>query len=128
MADLSTLRSDLASALSAVGAVSFAYPKEQPNSNAIVLVPASPYIMPMSIGGASNRLHVRFDIVVAVAIADTQAALANIENLQLGVLNALPAGTSIIDGWSGPLPEDIGPSKMVTSQITIEVVTTNNGN
>ncbi len=84
--------------------------------------------MPMAIGGASNRLHVRFDIVVTVGITDTEAALANIENLQLGVLNALPVGTSIIDGWSGPLPVDVGPSKMVTSQITVEVVTTNNGN
>lgn len=130
MADLSTLRSDLATALSAVGntVVSFAYPKEQPNSNSIVLVPSTPYITPVAIGGLSNRLNIRFDITVVVSAADNQAAMANIENLMLGVLNALPAGTAIVSPWSGPLPEDIGPSKMITSQLTVELVTTNNGN
>ena len=84
--------------------------------------------MPVAIGGLSNRLNVRFDLTVAVAINDTQAALANIESLMLGVLNALPQGVSIVSPWSGPIPEDIGPTKLITSQITIEVVTTNNGN
>jgi hypothetical protein len=129
MADLATLRSDLATALESVGSVVvFAYPKEQPNNNSIILVPSSPYILPVAIGGLSNRLNVRFDLTVAVAINDTQAALANIESLMLGVLNALPQGVSIVSPWSGPIPEDIGPTKLITSQITIEVVTTNNGN
>lgn len=130
MANLATLRSDLADALSAVGntVVAFAYPKEQPNSNSLVLVPSSPYIIPVSIGGLSNRLNVRFDITAVVSAADNQAAMANIENLMLGVLNALPTGCAIVSPWSGPLPEDVGPSKMITSQMTVELVTTNNGN
>lgn len=129
MADLAQLRSDLATALESVGSVVvFAYPKEQPNNNSIILVPASPYILPVAIGGLSNRLNVRFDVTVAVGISDTQAALANIESLMLGVLNALPQGVSIVSPWSGPIPEDIGPTKMITSQMQIELVTTNNGN
>jgi hypothetical protein len=129
MADLATLRGDLATALESVGAVvAFAYPKEQPANSALVLVPSNPYITPVAIGGLSNRLNVRFDITAVVGAADTQAALANIENLMLGVLNVLPAGIAIVSPWSGPLPEDIGPSKMITSQLTVELVTTNNAN
>lgn len=130
MADLSTLRDDLATALATVGntVVAFAYPKEQPNQNSLVLVPSSPYIIPVAIGGLSNRLNVRFDITAVVGAADNQAAMANIENLMLGVLNVLPQGTSIVSPWSGPLPEDIGPTKLITSQLTVELVTTNNGN
>lgn len=128
MANLATLRGSLATSLGAAGRVVYAYPKEQIANSAIVLVPASPYIIPVAIGGLSNRLNVRFDVTAIVGAADNQAALANLETLMLDVLNALPTGVAIISPWAQPSVTQVGASEMVTSQITIEVVTTNNGN
>lgn len=123
MADLSSLRNSLSSALSAAGRVVYAFPREQITPPALVLVPAAPYLVPASIGGAGNRVNVRFEITAVVGAADNQAALANIENLMLSVFDLLPAGTSINNGWSQPRVEEVSGNQMLTSQLTIELVT-----
>jgi hypothetical protein len=125
MANLVSLRDSIASDLSAAGRVVYAFPREQITPPAIVLVPASPYITPVSIGGLSNRLNVRFALTVVVGAADNQAALANIETLMLDVYNALPSGTGIINGFSQPQIEEVSGNIMLTSSLTIELVTTN---
>jgi hypothetical protein len=125
MANLVSLRDSLASDLSAAGRVVYAFPREQITPPAIVLVPASPYITPVAIGGLSNRLNVRFALTVVVGAADNQAALANIETLMLDVFSTLPTGTGIINGFSQPQIEEVSGNQMLTSQITIELVTTN---
>jgi hypothetical protein len=125
MANLVTLRDNLATALSAAGRVVYAFPREQITPPAIVLVPTSPYITPVAIGGLSNRLNVRFALTVVVGAADNQAALANIETLMLDVYNTLPNGTSIINGFSQPQIEEVTGQQMLTSSLTIELVTTN---
>jgi hypothetical protein len=124
MADLVSLRTSLASSLSAAGRVVYAFPREQITPPAIVLVPTSPYITPVSIGGLTNRLNVRFAITVVVGAADNQAALANIETLMLAVYSTLPKGTSIINGFSQPQIEEVSGQQMLTSSLTIELVTT----
>ena len=123
MADLTSLRNSLSSALSAAGRVVYAFPREQITPPALVLVPAAPYLVPASIGGAGNRVNVRFEITAVVGAADNQAALANIENLMLSVFDLLPAGTSINNGWSQPRVEEVSGNQMLTSQLTIELVT-----
>jgi len=123
MADLTSLRNSLSSALSAAGRVVYAFPREQITPPALVLVPSSPYLTPASIGGAGNRVNVRFDLTAVVGAADNQAALANIETLMLDVFDALPTGTSIDSGWSQPRVEEVSGQQMLTSQITIELVT-----
>jgi hypothetical protein len=125
MANLVSLRNSLSSSLSAAGRVVYAFPREQITPPAIVLVPASPYITPVAIGGLSNRLNVRFALTVVVGAADNQAALANIETLMLDVYNALPTGTGIINGFSQPQIEEVSGQQMLTSSLTIELVTTN---
>jgi hypothetical protein len=125
MANLVTLRDNLATALSAAGRVVYAFPREQITPPAIVLVPTSPYITPVAIGGLSNRLNVRFALTVVVGAADNQAALANIETLMLDVYDTLPNGTSIINGFSQPQIEEVTGQQMLTSSLTIELVTTN---
>lgn len=125
MANLVTLRDNLATALSAAGRVVYAFPREQITPPAIVLVPTSPYITPVAIGGLSNRLNVRFALTVVVGAADNQAALANIETLMLDVYNALPTGTGVISGFSQPQIEEVTGQQMLTSSLTIELVTTN---
>jgi hypothetical protein len=125
MANLVSLRNTLATALGAAGRVVYAFPREQITPPAIVLVPSSPYITPVSIGGLSNRLNVRFALTVVVGAADNQAALANIETLMLDVYDVLPTGTGIISGWSQPQIEEVSGNQMLTSSLTIELVTTN---
>ena len=127
MANFATLRTDLAEALEAAGRVVYSFPREQITPPALVLVPSSPYVVPVAIGGLNNRINVRFDLTAIVGAADNQAALANIENLMLAVFDLLPAGASV-DQWTQPNVITIGSNEMLTSQITIELVTTNNGN
>lgn len=128
MANLATLRSDLATSLGAAGRVVFAYPKENASLPAIVLVPSNPYITPVAIGGAGNRLNVRFDITAMVSGVDNQAGLANVEALLLDIMNQLPTGCSILGGTTAPAPQEIAGQQVITSQLTIELVTTNSGN
>lgn len=127
MANFATLRSDLATALGAAGRVVYSFPKEQITPPALVLVPSSPYVMPVGIGGLNNRINLRFDLTAIVAAADNQAALANIETLMLAVFDSLPAGISV-GNWTQPDVIEVSGQQMLTSQITIELVTTNNGN
>jgi hypothetical protein len=124
MADLVSLRNALASTLSAAGRVVYAFPREQITPPALVLVPASPYLSPASIGGAGNRINVRFELTAIVGAADNQAALANIEALMLDTFDELPSGTSIINGWSQPQIQEVSGQQMLTSSLTIELVTT----
>lgn len=123
MADLVSLRNGLASALSAAGRVVYAFPREQITPPALVLVPASPYLQPASIGGAGNRINVRFELTAIVGAADNQAALANIESLMLATFDALPTGTGIINGWTQPQIQEVSGQTMLTSSLTIELVT-----
>ena len=127
MANLVELRSDLADALSAAGRVVYSFPKEQITPPALVLVPSSPYIVPVGIGGLNNRINVRFDLTALVNATDNQAALANLETLMLAVFDSLPAGTSV-NNWSQPSVQSVANQELLTSEITIELVTTNNGN
>lgn len=125
MANFATLRTDLAEALEAAGRVVYSFPREQITPPALVLVPSSPYVVPVGIGGLNNRINLRFDLTAIVGAADNQAALANLETLILAVFDSLPSGVSV-DQWTQPNVITIGSSEMLTSQITIELVTTNN--
>jgi hypothetical protein len=123
MADLVSLRNALAGSLSAAGRVVYAFPREQITPPALVLVPASPYLTPASIGGAGNRINVRFEVTAVVGAADNQAALANIETLALSVFDLLPNGSAVINGWSQPQIQEVSGQQMLTSSLTIELVT-----
>lgn len=125
MANLAEFRADLADALSAAGRVVYAFPKEQITPPALVLVPSSPYLIPVSVGGLNNRINVRFDLTALVSASDNQAALANLETLMLDVFGALPSGASV-NSWTQPSVQTVANQEMLTSQITIELVTTNN--
>lgn len=124
MANFATLRGDIATALGGAGRVSFAFPKENPTAPALVLVPSSPYVTAQAIGGVNNRIGVRFDLTAMVYVQDNQAALANLETLMLDVFDQLPAGIGVTS-WTQPTVIDVANTKMLTSEITLEVTTTN---
>jgi hypothetical protein len=123
MADLTALRNTLATALSAAGRVVYAFPREQMTPPALVLVPASPYLTPASIGASGNRINVRFELTAIVGAADNQAALGNIERLMLDTFDQLPLNTGIVNGWSQPQIQEVSGQQMLTSSLTIELVT-----
>lgn len=124
MSTLITIRAALKTALEDAGRVVYDYPKENIVAPALVVVPGSPYITPVSIGASTHRVHVRFAITACVNPADNQAALANLETLMLATLTSLPIDTAIQGGWSSPQISTVGNSEMLTSQITIDVATT----
>ena len=123
MANLVTQRNAIATALKSAGRVVFAYPAENITPPALVLVPGSPYLTPQVIGGANNRVNMRFDLTAIVGAADNQAALGNIENLMLAVFTALPSGCTV-GSWSQPTITQVGNSEMLISQVSIELATT----
>ena len=100
------------------------YPRENITGPALVVVPGSPYITPLTIGASTNRVQIRFSLTACVNTADNQAALANLETLMLAVLSLLPTNIAIQDGWTSPQISTVGNSEMLTSQITIDVATT----
>lgn len=123
MANLVTQRNAIATSLAAAGRVVMAYPKENVTAPALVLVPGSPYLTPQVIGGAKNRVGVKFDLTAIVNAADNQAALANLEALMLSVFTALPVGLTI-GSWSQPTVQQVGNADMLISQVSIELATT----
>jgi hypothetical protein len=123
LADLATLRANLATTLAAAGRVVYAWPNENITPPAIVLVPGSPYIQVTAIGG--SRLAVRFDITCIVNAADNQAALKQIETLILSVTGLLAGNISYLNGWTQPTIQQIGNAEMLVSQLSIELGTTN---
>lgn len=124
MSDLVALRNDLADALKASGRVVYAYPNETITAPALVLEPGSPYLTPVSIGGASNRIEVRFALRAYVQNQDNQAALKALEGLMLDVFDLLPNGIGV-DAWQVPLVEELNGTYRLTSSINIVVTTSN---
>jgi len=123
LANLVSTRNAIAASLAAAGRVVLAYPAENITPPALVLVPGSPYLTPQVIGGANNRVNLKFDLTAIVNAADNQAALANIESLMLAVFTALPAGVTI-GSWSQPTVTQVGNAEMLISQVSIELATT----
>ena len=120
MANLITQRNAIAASLAAAGRVVLAYPAENITPPALVLVPGSPYLTPQVIGGANNRVNLKFDLTAIVNAADNQAALANIESLMLATFTALAAGVTI-GAWSQPTVTQVGNAEMLISQVSIEL-------
>lgn len=124
MAKLSALRNNLAETFAAAGRVVYAYPNENTALPALSLVPGSPYLTPKSIGGASNRIEVRFELTAYVQLQDNQAGLQALESLMLDVFNLLPNGVGV-DAWTIPQVEELNGIKRLTSSINIVVTTSN---
>jgi hypothetical protein len=122
MADLSALRSSIATALEDAGRVVYAYPNEQIALPALVLVPGSPYIEIQNVGGATKRLKVNLELTACVKVADNQAALVNMETLMLDVLAALPADVNAAQ-WSQPQIQQVGAQDALTALLNIEAYT-----
>ena len=119
---LATLRDTFTDAFSAIGAVVYDYTPPVVSTPAVFVFPGDPYMAPETIG--LGRLKVTLQLTAAVAHNDNQASLGNLEDLLLGIFNAMPQGVRIIRGASAPSMTQVGPSNLLVSELTVELVTT----
>lgn len=121
--NLADIRQDIADLLSGADANLYFYPPEVPLLPAIILVPADPYIQPITIG--TNRFKVRFKITFAVAMTNNQASLNKIEELVFYAYDNLPVGYSVLE-TSNPQPVALGQTDLLSCDLLIETIIESN--
>lgn len=115
-------RSTLASAFSSLAATSYAYVPESPIPPAIVVVPSSPYLEPITIG-ALSKVKINFTITAIVQYNSNPASLDNLEQLIMGILAAIPSGYEV-GNVEKPVPLEVGASTMLCADINVSTIYT----
>lgn len=116
-----TLRDTFTDAFEAIGANVYDETPPVVSTPAVFVFPAEPYIETETIG--AGRIKIRFQLTAAVTALDNKAALANLEDLLLGIIGAMPAGVRH-NAISAPAMTQVGPSNLLVSEMTVELVTT----
>ena len=116
-----TLRDTFTDAFAAIGANVYDYTPPVVSTPAVFIFPADPYLTGEFIG--NGRVTVRFQLTAAVAHNDNQGALGNLEDLLLGIIGAMPQGVRMT-GATAPSMTQVGPSSLLVSEMTVELVTT----
>lgn len=106
-------------ALSGNGYIVYDYVPADPTPPCAIMVPASPWLVPVSIG-SNPTCVVSYKLTLCVAANDNKASLYNIEDLAESVLTQLPSGTGVGD-FSPPRPTSIGSAELVTTDVQIDV-------
>ena len=115
-------RATLASAFSSLAATSYSSVPESPIPPAIVVVPSSPYLEPITIGSLS-KLKINFTITAIVQYNSNPASLDNLEQLVMGILAAMPAGYEV-GNVEKPVPLEVGASTMLCADINVSTIYT----
>lgn len=121
---LSDTRLALATELQNSGANVYAYPPAVVIPPAIVIVPADDYVSVGTIGPSSARVAQKFRVTCAVAAIDNPATLEGLENLIEATLFAMPSSVGYDGGFTRPMLTTVGPSDLLTSELTVAVMTT----
>ena len=116
-------RTALAGDLEGIAANIYPYPPAVVSPPAIILVPDEPYLELVGIGRSETNVRVRIRLTCAVAQLDSQAQLDQLEQLVVAVFEALPDGATVSEA-SRPATTSVGPSDLLTTDHTVEVVTT----
>ena len=87
----------------------------------IFVFPDDPYVEFHSIN--VGRLTLRFLLTAAVPMNDNQGSLVNLEDLVIGIITNLPAGT-VIQSVGAPAVTQVGPSSLLVSEMAVQVTTT----
>ena len=112
------IRGALATALSGVAANVYNHVPEAVIPPAVVLVPDSPYLEFDTISKTSFHCNVNLTISCIVAYNSNPAALDNLEQLIVSVVQAIPAGWAV-DVVERPTVTEIGASAMLVSDIRV---------
>lgn len=114
-----TLRESISDNFSAITANVYWWVPEVVVAPAIVLVPDDPYVAIAPIKRGAFKVSYR--VTCAVAMLDNKAALAQLEDLIVNSMNALPAGFMVGDA-SKPVILNVGQAELLASEFTISVM------
>jgi hypothetical protein len=112
------VRGALATALAGVAANVYNHVPEAIIPPAVVLVPDAPYLEFDTIGKTSFHCKVNLTVSCLVAYNSNPAALDNLEQLIISVVQAIPAGWEV-DTVQRPTVTEIGASTMLASDIRV---------
>lgn len=111
---------------SGVAAAVYDYVPPTVTTPALFVFPDEPYLEAKTIGSGNVRVAMKLRIVAAVANLDNRAALGNLEDLLVAALAVLPNGC-IASEWDKPSLDAVGPSELLVSTMSVEILTTQEG-
>ena len=126
MADISTLRGTLATALTNNGVWStFSFPPATLLANSVVVTPGDPYITPNNNSQTSIAPLANFKILITTPAFDNQGNLLGIENFIVAVVTKLAASALVynISSVSAPAIINAASGDLLTSEITVSILT-----
>jgi hypothetical protein len=112
------IRGVLATALSGVAANVYNHVPEAVIPPSVVIVPDAPYLEFDTIGKSSFHCNVNLIISCIVAYNSNPAALDNLEQLLVSVVQAIPAGWDV-QQVERPTVTEIGASTMLAADIRV---------
>ena len=112
------LRGTLATALSTVVASVYSSVPETVIPPACIVVPDSPYLETMTIGSSTVRVKVNLTVTAAVAYNNNAAALDNLEQLIISIMQLIPTGYEVGD-VQRPTVMQVGASNLLVADLAI---------
>lgn len=117
--NLQDVRQEVADLLAATNANVYLFPPAVPMLPAVIVVPADPYVAPITLG--SNRFKIRFKLTFAVAMTDNQASLNMIEELIFSAYEYLPVSFMVAE-TTNPQPVNLGQTDLLSCDLIIETI------
>jgi len=97
------------------------YPVPTPMPKSIIIVPASDWVTPLTVGRKSVEL--RFTLKLTANTADNQADLISLEDMIEDVIALLPSWL-VFEGVSAPTELQVATSYLTTCDMTVRVAAT----
>lgn len=117
-----TVRDDIAAALANPGTWEVhTYPVPTPMPKSIIILPASDWVTPMTVGKKSVEL--RFVLKLTANTADNQADLISLEDMIEDIIPLLPSWL-LFEGVSAPTEFQVGTAYLTTCDMTVRVAAT----
>jgi hypothetical protein len=117
---LASIRAALAASVQQAGYKTHAQPLATVIPPAVIIVPDAPYLEANTLASGGILWQANFELIVAVAYLDNQAALRQIEDIVVKVAANLPRGT-IFSLVQQPTVEEVGPSSLLTCRMPVSV-------
>jgi hypothetical protein len=117
-ASISEVRSELVTALTAIGATVYGWVPEAIIPPACVIIPDSPYLESTLISKSSVSVKINFTISAAVAYNSNPGALDNLETLVIQILGAMPDGY-VVGDVQRPTITNVNTSSLLIADISV---------
>jgi hypothetical protein len=117
-ASINEVRTNLATALGAIGATVYGSVPEAIIPPACVIIPDSPYLESTLISKSSVSVKINFTISAAVAYNSNPGALDNLETLVIQILGAMPDGY-VVGDVQRPTITNVNTSSLLIADISV---------